>query len=146
MKNYRSIIFFAFTLLVSCNVKPEPINYGSDVCHNCSMTIVDKRHAAEYITKKGKVFKFDSIECMVSGLKAIDREEITSYLVADYGDSGILIDATRATFLVSQGVPSPMGGFLSAFGNEENAKLVRAEQGGKLLDWKEVQEQFKNER
>ena len=142
MKNHRSIIFLLFAVLVSCKVGPEPINYGSDVCHYCSMTIVDPQHVAEYVTKKGKAYKFDSIECMMNALKEADREEIALYLVGDYGDPGIWINAARATFLISQGVPSPMGGFLSAFGNRETAELVREEQGGKLLDWKEVQEQF----
>jgi copper chaperone NosL len=30
------------------------------------MTIVDKVHAAEIVTKKGKVCKFDATECMIN--------------------------------------------------------------------------------
>ena len=129
-------------LLVSCKVSPEHINYGYDVCHYCSMTIVDKQHAAEYVTKKGRAFKFDSIECMINGLKEIDRTEISLYLVNDYGVPGELIDASKATYLVSKNIPSPMGAFLSGFGNHENAKLVQEEQSGQLFGWEELHEQL----
>ena len=44
-------------IFTSCNVGPQAINYGSDGCHFCKMTIVDKVHAAEIVTKKGKVYK-----------------------------------------------------------------------------------------
>ncbi len=131
-------------VLVSCKVSPEPINYGSDVCHYCSMTIVDKQHAAEYVTKKGRTYKFDSIECMMNGLKEVDKADVELYLVNDYGVPGDLIDALTANYLISKNIPSPMGEFLSAFGNEENAKLVQAEQGGQLFTWEALQERFKD--
>jgi copper chaperone NosL len=138
------IAFFALLMLIfgSCKVSPEPINYGSDVCHYCSMTIVDKQHAAEYVTKKGRAFKFDSIECMINGLTEVDRTEISLYLVNDYGLPGELIDASKATFLVSKNIPSPMGAFLSAFGNHEHAKLVQEEQSGQLFGWEELPERL----
>ena len=53
-------------LLLSCTIKPEKINFGSDMCHFCQMTIVDRQHAAQYVTSKGKQFKFDAIECMLN--------------------------------------------------------------------------------
>ena len=52
-------------ILVGCKVDPNPIEYGADACHFCSMTIVDRQHAAEFVTKKGKAFKFDATECMM---------------------------------------------------------------------------------
>ncbi len=55
-------------LIISCEIAPEPIAYGKDQCSFCVMNIVDKTHAAQYVTKKGKQFKFDAIECMVNDL------------------------------------------------------------------------------
>ena len=61
MVNYRIVVFLFLLLTSSCNVGPQPISYGSDGCHFCSMTIVDRQHAAEIVTDKGKGFKFDRI-------------------------------------------------------------------------------------
>ncbi|MCG2462353.1 nitrous oxide reductase accessory protein NosL [Flavobacteriaceae bacterium F89] len=143
MKRQIFVIFFSVQLvLVSCKVSPEPINYGSDVCHYCSMTIVDNQHAAEYVTKKGRAYKFDSIECMMNDLRELDKAEIGLYLVNDYSAPGDLIDATLANYLISKNIPSPMGEFLSAFGNLENAKFVQSEQGGQLFSWEALKERF----
>ena len=142
MKKQIIALAFLLTVIVSCEITPEPINYGVDGCHYCSMTIVEKQHAAEYITNKGKAFKFDSIECMLNSLKEVDRTKIALYLVDDYGNPGELIDASAATYLISKNMPSPMGAFLSAFGNEETGKVVRAEQGGQLFSWVALQKRF----
>ncbi len=66
-KNKFSLIFFiTLTLLISsCGSKPEPINYGHDECEFCRMQISDNRYGAELVTDKGKVYKFDSIECLI---------------------------------------------------------------------------------
>lgn len=45
---YIGIMLF----LVSCKIAPKAIQYGTDVCHSCQMTIVEKTHAAEIVTKK----------------------------------------------------------------------------------------------
>jgi hypothetical protein len=52
-------------LLPGCDSGPQPINFGKDSCAECNMTIVDKRFGAEFVTGKGKVFKFDDVNCMV---------------------------------------------------------------------------------
>ena len=53
-----------------------------------------------------------------------------------YTEPEILIDATSATFLISENVPSPMGAFLSAFKNKADAEkysnLIKA---GELYNW-----------
>ncbi len=67
----KSIFIFSILsfLLVSCKVEESPINYGKDACKYCKMKIVDQQHAAEIVTKKGKPFKYDAIECMVRDIK-----------------------------------------------------------------------------
>ena len=96
---YYSIIILLLTAF-SCNVKPEAINYGSDGCHFCKMIIVDKVHAAEIVTKKGKVYKFDATECMINFMKEFDTSETQHYLTNIYTEPEVLIDATKATFLI----------------------------------------------
>ncbi|EDP71842.1 hypothetical protein FBALC1_12112 [Flavobacteriales bacterium ALC-1] len=130
--------YFALTLLLlflSCNVSPQPINYGSDGCHFCKMTIVDKVHAAEIVTKKGKTYKFDATECMVNFMNDFDISEIELYLSNNYTEPEALIDATKASFLISENIPSPMGAFLSAFKSKEDAEKFQSEKGGELYTW-----------
>ena len=62
---HAAIVTILFLSLAACTVAPVPINFGSDGCHFCKMTIVDKQHAAELVTSKGKAYKYDAIECMI---------------------------------------------------------------------------------
>src|SRR5690606_40631353 len=56
-------------LLTACEVAPEKIEYGTDACSYCDMTIVDPKHASQVVTKKGKNYKYDAVECMVHHLQ-----------------------------------------------------------------------------
>ena len=142
---YRQITLLVLYLVLSaCSSKPVPIEYGVDACHFCRMTIVDKVHAAEVVTKKGKVYKFDASECMIHFMDEFDTSTIKFYLSNNYTEPKILIDATQATFLISKNVPSPMGGFLSAFKNKEDAMKVKELKGGKLYSWEEVLNHYKD--
>lgn len=125
-------------LLLNCNTSPQPIDYGNDACHFCTMTIVDKVHAAEIVTKKGKVYKFDATECMINFLNEFDATEVGHYLSNNFTEPETLIDATQATFLISENVPSPMGAFLSAFKDRSDAEKVQVEKGGELYTWDEL--------
>jgi len=138
-------LFVAIALLVvvSCEVSPKPIAYGSDGCHFCSMTIVDRQHAAEIVTKKGKAFKFDAVECMMNHLKDIDVSTVELFLVNDYLAPGELIDAKKTTFLISKDIPSPMGEYLSAFQSRVEAENIETENNGKLYSWEELLTRFK---
>lgn len=129
-------------LITSCTISPKPINYGSDGCHFCSMTIVDKQHAAQFVTEKGKAFKFDAAECMMNHLKEIDVATVSLFLVNDYHSPGDLIDATKATYLISKNIPSPMGEYLTAFESKEVAEKAREQHEGKLFTWIELSNRF----
>jgi len=145
MKTLKHYFPFALLLLFfNCNVSPKPIDYGSDGCHFCKMTIVDKVHAAEIVTQKGKVYKFDATECMVNFMEEFDTSEIALYLSNNYTKPEQLIDATKATFLISKNIPSPMGAFLSAFENKADAEKTQAEKGGTLYNWTDLLAHFKD--
>ncbi|MCB9284192.1 MAG: nitrous oxide reductase accessory protein NosL [Lewinellaceae bacterium] len=135
----RTILYWMPFLLVACSTGPKPIDYGSDKCDFCKMTIVDVHHAAEVVTTKGKVFKFDAIECMVNYVGEHGPESFGSFWINDYpSTSGELVDATSCTFLVSPNIPSPMGAFLSGFLNSDDAKAIQQEKSGELYDWKSL--------
>ncbi|SHF69775.1 copper chaperone NosL [Arenibacter palladensis] len=142
MVKYSIVVFMFLMLVTSCNVGPKPIAYGSDGCHFCRMTIVDRQHAAEIVTDKGKVFKFDSSECMMNHLKDIDQKQVALYLVNDYNQPGELINATKATYLISERIPSPMGEFLTAFKTEQAAVDALMTYEGDLLTWEQLKLRF----
>lgn len=141
----KIILLLLFSLFIgSCTVKPEPINYGSDGCHFCKMTIIDKVHAAEIVTKKGKIYTFDSSECMINFLWEFDAAEVALYLSNYFSEPEKLTDATKATYLISQNIPSPMGAFLTAFKNKNEAIKMQSENGGTLYSWGELKQHLKN--
>ena len=78
------LLFASFCLTVGCSVGPKPIDYGHVGCHFCSMTIVDKQHAAQLVTTKGKVFNFDAVECMMNQLKETDESTISLFLANNF--------------------------------------------------------------
>ena len=141
LKHYLSALLLLF--LFNCNVSPQPIDYGNDACHFCKMTIVDKQHAAEIVTHKGKVYKFDSSECMVNFLDEFDVSTVKLFLSNDFSEPETLIDATQATFLISEQIPSPMGANLSAFKDRQVAINTQKEKGGSLYSWAELLNHFK---
>ena len=75
---------------------------------------------------------------MVSFMTEFDTSEIALYMSNNYSEPEKLINATKATFLISENIPSPMGAFLSAFKNKENAIKMQSEKGGTLYTWNEL--------
>lgn len=130
------------TLCTSCAIEPEEISYGKDACNFCKMAIVETKYGAEIVTKKGKVFKYDAIECMINEIKKRDVTEIGLFLVTDYDNPKKLIDATQATYLICDQLRSPMGANLSAFESKDSAAAVQKEKGGKLFDWISIQKEL----
>lgn len=145
MKN-SILIALLSVFLFSCNVAPQPITYGTDACHFCNMTIVDRQHASQLVNSKGKAYKFDAIECMVHSLQdEFKPEEIALFLVADFNKPGEWLDANSASFLVSEQIASPMGANLSAFEDQDVAQKMLEKFTGKRYNWKEIQEHLKQE-
>jgi len=131
-------------LLFGCKISPQPIEYGQDGCHFCKMTIVDKQYAAQIVTEKGKVYKFDATECMVNFMDEFDTSTIALYLSNTYTEPEVLIDATQATFLISENIPSPMGAFLSVFKNKEDAIKTQTDKSGNIYTWEELLRHLNN--
>ncbi len=137
------LLFLSLLVFNSCSVEPVEIDYGNVHCMHCDMTVVDKSHSAEYVTKKGKAYVFDAIECMVRTINEKKNEdELVFILVADYSNPGNLIDAKTATFMINEAIKSPMGANLSAFSSLENANKVKKEFGGDLFSWDELKKEL----
>jgi copper chaperone NosL len=134
-------------LSTGCSKEPATLEFGTDACAYCSMTISDQRHGALFVSDKGRTYKFDAIECMVDaqtpGEKLADIQ-VHSFHVVDYSRPGVVVDATTATYLVSPAVPSPMGANVSAFEARDGAESVKSDKGGDVFDWDGIREHLKN--
>lgn len=126
------VIFLAFA---SCAPGPKDIAYGEVNCDFCRMTVVDERYAAEAVTKKGKVYYFDAIECMIHWIQQNREEEFAHLLVNHYSDPGKLHPANKSFYLISESLPSPMGAFLNAFDSRKSVLGQQEKSGGEIYDW-----------
>lgn len=142
---YLRYILFLLPFFSACSVEPVAINYGEDACEFCKMNIVDKQHAAELVSPKGRAFKFDAIECMMNYLnrKEIASSDMQLILINDYLKPGVFIDATQATFIISDNIPSPMGAFLSAVENGNSAEELVNNKGGESFNWDSLKDRYK---
>jgi copper chaperone NosL len=140
LKPFIGVVILLLT--ISCKVEPQAIEYGKDQCNFCKMNVVDKTHAAQYVTKKGKQFKFDAIECMINDLNEKEEGDIALLLVANYGNPGEMIDATAAIYLISKEIKSPMGANLSAFFSKNKAEELQQKHGGETYDWDMLKQKF----
>ena len=73
----------------------------------------------------------------------LNDTEIALYLTANFNQPGQLMDATMATYLVSEQISSPMGANLSAFENEKTAQKEQKKFTGELFSWEEIQNHLK---
>ncbi len=84
------------------------------MCAFCRMAISQKRYAAELIGADGTVFKFDDIGCMIH---FAERRGWIAHppnrFVHDY-DSDEWLEASRASFVSSPEIASPMASGLLA--------------------------------
>jgi len=146
MKNITNtgaiIIWFSTLFIMSCTVEPSEIIYGEDQCSGCKMIIADSRFGCQLVTAKGKVTKYDAIECLMPAYIAKDEASWAYVLVSDYMEPGSQIDASNATYLISKAHPSPMGMYLSAYQSDPgDAALLNGE--AEVLSWSQLQQKFK---
>ena len=137
----------AFVMLAfcSCSTGPEPIRYGKDECFHCKMTLTDKRFGAEIVTDKGKVYKFDDLNCLANILKegTIPEANIAQIVSVDFKKSGSFVDVQQAFFLQNEAIKSPMRGDVASFSDKKDLEAVKAEiGGGKEMTWAEVRNSF----
>ncbi len=140
-----NIFIFLLLVLNGCQTDPEPIHYGSDACSMCKMIIVDAHFGTELISSKGKIYKFDSIECMIRYLNK--SESSITYnnriLVTDHSKPNTFVEAQSAKYLHSEKLPSPMGESLSAFENKDSVQVYFNRFGGEQLSWEDVRVRVK---
>lgn len=138
----KQVFFFLgmITICISCTVSPKKMEYGKDACSYCDMTIVDKTHAGQVVTNKGKSYKYDAVECLINDLSGKEESSFAYILVTDFSTPEKLIPATTATYLVSKEIKSPMGENLSAFAENDKATVFI----GEVFNWETIKERIRN--
>lgn len=128
-------------LLPGCKQEAVAIDYGKDECAGCKMLIVDKHYGCELVTAKGKVFKFDDLNCM-SGFLSENSAAASGgmQLVIDFEHPGSFIAVENAVYLKHSKLRTPMGSGLGAFTSETAANAVAngLGDGGSIVRWPAV--------
>ena len=123
-------------VMSSCSSQPQPIKYGSDACDFCKMTIMQKKFANEWVTDKGKIYRFDDLHCLLSFRKG-DKNNGTAY-INDFTEKQELAKAADLFFVESNAINAPMGGHLAAFTNKVAADGFAKNNNGQILSWQQV--------
>jgi copper chaperone NosL len=131
-------VFLSLSFFSCAKTEVVPIKLNVDTCDFCKMTIADGKYAAEVISEKGRVFKFDDIMCMIHYGKENSNTKMTAHYVNDYTQDNVLIPAKTAFFLSGGTVQSPMRGGIIAFSSENEAKEFGIKLKAKPVTWEAV--------
>lgn len=143
MKRY--VYLLSLVILIACSAEPEPLVYGEDACYHCKMVLMDQKFGAEVVTTKGKVYKFDDVNCMISFINENikDERDIKFRLVTQFNKPGELTDAGTAFYVKANSIKSPMASQIAAFADYEEMKQYSKQLKGIYLTWGELVTQFK---
>jgi copper chaperone NosL len=135
-----ALLLFSSMLLQSCNTAPEAIVTGRDNCYFCKMTITDAKYGAEAITKKGKVYKFDDVHCVVSFLKSgqVKQEEVKDIYLVDFSGDHSLVKAGESFLLQGGDIHGPMNGNVIAFKTKDSLKEQTLKLNASVTTWNDV--------
>ncbi|MBK7427861.1 MAG: nitrous oxide reductase accessory protein NosL [Saprospiraceae bacterium] len=140
----KSLLFLLCLAITACSSGPEPIDFGKDACTWCKMTIMDPKFGTELVTDKGRVYKFDDINCLVEYMveNKISPQDKHSLYVLDYSDPGKIIDARTASYIHSGELRTPMASRVAAFGigrlQQAHHELLKGEE----ISWDQVWKKF----
>lgn len=128
--------------LPGCSSGPAEIAYGQISCTDCKMTILDKKFGAELVTKKGKVYFFDDLKCLLNYEKKNPAGlEKSSVYLSDYTGESQLVLASQAFLAKGETIHGPMGGQVAAFLHAaDRDAFLQQEAGSIAIDWKTIQQ------
>ncbi|MEP7383793.1 MAG: nitrous oxide reductase accessory protein NosL, partial [Gemmatimonadota bacterium] len=116
---------------------PRPLVVGEDDCHFCRMAITDARYGGEVRTAAGRLLTFDAVECMVGYVAAQPVAPQAGVWVADY-ETGSMVEAGEALFVLGGSLHSPMGRALTSFAPTVTPGELQARYQGEVLTWAQV--------
>jgi copper chaperone NosL len=101
------------------------------------MTIADQSFGSELVTAKGKIYKYDSIECLAAADRQMEKAAgaVHSRWVINFSQPGSFLEVPKATIVATEHQKSPMGVGLVAVGSSSEADALIQSVGGAVLDW-----------
>jgi len=134
----RASVAMAVAVAACAPPGPQAIADKGRTCDYCRMTISDERFGGQLITRKGKVYAFDAIECLASYyLQNGAAGDGSSLWVADFANPGHWIEARNALFVRNDAHQSPMGLNLVALRADAD-KAAAGQVQGTTMKWQEV--------
>ncbi|HRG92776.1 MAG TPA: nitrous oxide reductase accessory protein NosL [Chitinophagaceae bacterium] len=140
-KKSAALLALPLAGLISCSTKPSPFAIGRDNCHFCKMGITDTRYGAELITKKGKIYKFDDLHCLVKYMQSgVEKKgQISKTLTILFEHPNEFLEVEQAAFVTDLSLKSPMGSNTAGFTNSEEArKFIADKPTAVLLNWQQL--------
>jgi copper chaperone NosL len=123
MKKTNFLIFLVFLFSFCAPKAPIDIQAGKEECIHCKMKIVDLKFNTQVQTDKGKIYHFDSVECLVDWLNQNPDQKIKNAWIKDYVTSE-WVEYKNAVYFVSPEIPSPMGKNISGYKSEDEIKKL----------------------
>jgi hypothetical protein len=104
------------------------------------MFFQEKNFGAELQTTSDSILVFDATECLAAFLigKKIHDDHIKKIWSVDFNKPSTLVDGTRAWYIRSDRILSPMSVNIAAFASAAEADSAFAKISGEKLDWKGV--------
>ena len=135
----RRVLSFALFGLTACGATgPQAMILNRDACEFCRMTIADSRFGGEAVLRTGRLYEFDSIECLAGWARTAQPGTAKGLFVIDLQHPGTFVPVEQAGFLKGAVLNSPMGKSLVAFTSPKAAEEERAMLGGRVLVWADV--------
>lgn len=132
-----ALLILTFFGISSCSTGPQPIKLGFDACAYCKMSIIDNRFGAEIITKKGKIYKFDDMHCLLQFSKenTVDKADWKQTYLVNFDEPHNFISASKSILLRSEKLHSPMAGNVASFTNQKNLEIANQRFKGQAITW-----------
>ncbi len=136
-----TIVLFLLVGLQACTstAGPKPIQYGKDQCAYCKMTVSDARFGTQLVTKKGRAYNFDDVQCMIAFVKEnqVKPEDVADFYIPDFKTKKLL-PAKDMLYLKNEALKSPMRGNIAGFSNKAALEETLNEIGGTTLTWDDL--------
>lgn len=134
----RPLAALSLAVGAACGGNPPPIAYGEQGCDYCRMEIVDERYGGQLVTTTGKVYAFDSVECLAEFSATFDKSKVRMLRVADFARPGTLVPVEEARFYRDQRRSGPMGGGWLAVSAAADSAWIALNVTGAPAAWDDV--------
>lgn len=125
-------------ILISCQAEgPQPVILNKESCTYCKMLIADPRFVTQFITQKGRCYKFDDAGCMKNFLHENKDFAVKQIYFADYLPPHSFVAKEKSNFIYSENLQSPMNGNIAAFSENAELEKVKIQFQAKTTTWDE---------